>query len=67
MHSSVAVDRDGNSSEHRGDKDFAWHLGLIGMCGRDRVYHRSLCVQVRTRSKSIESSFNRVTVNLNSM
>ena len=29
-YSSVAVDRDGNWLEHRGDKDFAWHLGLIG-------------------------------------
>ena len=33
----------------------------------DRVYHRSLCVQVQTRSKLIESSYNRVAVNLDSM
>ena len=66
-YSSVAVVRDGNWLEHRGDKDFSWHLGLIGTCGHDHVYHHSLCVQVRTRSKSIESSFNRVSVNLDSM
>ena len=63
-YSSVAVDRDGNWLEHRGDKG---RLGLIGTHGCDCVYHRSLCVQVRTRSKSIESSFNRVAVNLDSM
>ena len=40
------------------------HNGLIGTTGRD--LHR-LCVQVRTRSKSIESSFNRIAVNFNSM
>ena len=26
-YSSVAVDRDGSKLEHRGDKDFPWHLG----------------------------------------
>ena len=24
---SVVVDRDGSRLEHRGDKDFPWHLG----------------------------------------
>ena len=42
-YSSVAVDHDGNWLEHRGDKDFVWHLGLIGTRGHDCVYHRSLC------------------------
>ena len=38
-------------------------LVLIGTPGHD--LHR-LCVQVRTRSKSIEFSFNRIAVNLDS-
>ena len=36
-YSSVAVDRDGNWLEYRGDKDFTWYLGLIGMHGHDHL------------------------------
>ena len=66
-YSSVGVDRDGNWLEYRGDKEFTWYLGLIGMHGHEHVYHRSLCVQVRIQSMSIESTFNHVAGNLDSM
>ena len=52
------------SASHGVECDTPPHLGLIGTTGRDLC---RLCVQVRTQSKSIESSFSCIAVNLESM